>query len=72
MQVLFQRLTVIKPHAAVRPSSRRTWKHRADEVSRARDTLSAESSTVLLETELKSVGKDEIDRLLMSAGSEQK
>ena len=48
--------------------NQRTLKRRADEMSKTRVILSAESSIVLLETELKSLGKEEKDPLLKSAG----
>ena len=69
--LFFQSLTLIRitqPRAAVRQLSKHSRKHRVNEMSSTRAILSAESSTVIFETELKSLDRKEKERLLKSAG----
>eukprot|EP00731_Ephydatia_muelleri_P024217 Em0016g488a len=59
---------ITQPRAAVRQLSKHSRKHRVNEMSSTRAILSAESSTVIFETELKSLDGKEKERLLKSAG----
>ncbi|KAL5484078.1 hypothetical protein EMCRGX_G020519 [Ephydatia muelleri] len=59
---------ITQPRAAVRQLSKHSRKHRVNEMSSTRAILSAESSTVMFETELKSLDRKEKERLLKSAG----
>ena len=69
--LFFQPLTVMRitqPRAAVSQLSKRSRKRRVNEMSSTRAVLSAESSTVISETELKSLDRKEKEHLLKSAG----
>ena len=61
-------MRITQPRAAISQLSKRSKKRRANEMSSTRAVLSAESSTVIFETELKSLDRKEKERLLKSAG----
>ena len=61
-------MRLTQPSAPISHLSQRTQKRRAAEVRSTRTALSAESSSVLLETEFKSLGKRDKEMLLDSAG----
>ncbi|KAL5500424.1 hypothetical protein EMCRGX_G011983 [Ephydatia muelleri] len=61
-------MRITQPRAAVSQLSKRSRKRRVNEMSSTRAVLSAESSAVVFETELKSLDRKEKERLLKSAG----
>ncbi|KAL5463958.1 hypothetical protein EMCRGX_G032910 [Ephydatia muelleri] len=61
-------MRITQPRAAVSQLSKRSRKRRVNEMSSTRAVLSAESSTVISETELKSLDRKEKEHLLKSAG----
>ena len=63
-----QPLTCMRIMQPIRLWSQQNLKCHVDKMSKTKAILSAESSTVLFETELKLLGKEEKDMLLNSAG----
>ena len=61
-------MKITHPKNPISQTSLRTRKRRASEVCNARTMLSAESSSLILETELKALSKMEKQQLLLSAG----